>query len=248
MSPERTDQNSVYYYDGSSNELGTNEWTEGTEYILVHQVDESDSISGVSYYLYDTSRNLLASATGKSFSLGSPTNLDGIYIGDGSGYAVVDAYFRWLFLRKYADPEPTVSSFGSEEEENPIHLQIISTEPETKTILYEPNLNFKVNVSWDYATQTNCSLYLDGIINNTKVDCVKGMNTIEPLNYSYTIYDWFIKCKSIYNEFSQEKQSSIKTIAIAEAKGGGEKYYNPFNQTTRSRRLILYPIRQIVYS
>ncbi len=156
-----------------------------------------------------------------------------------------DLWMDTIRIRKYADPEPTIS-FGGEE--SPINLQITSTEPENKTILYEPNINFKVNVTWDNANQTNCSLYLNGVKNNTKTDCIKGINTIEPINYNYTIYNWFIKCKAVYNEFQQEKQSSTKIVAIAEAKGEGAKYYNPFNQTTKSRRLILYPIRSFVYS
>jgi len=160
------------------------------------------------------------------------------------GYTT-ENYPNKVLVKKYTDPEPTVS-FGSEEA--PINLQITSTEPEDKAILYEPNINFKVNVTWDNADQTNCSLYLNGVKNNTKTDCIKGINTIEPINYNYTIYNWFIKCKAVYNEFQQEKQSSTKIVAIAEAKGEGAKYYNPFNQTTKSRRLILYPIRSFIYS
>ena len=150
----------------------------------------------------------------------------------------------WVFVRKYNYPDPTIN-FRSEQ--TSINLQIISTTPENKTILY-PNFTFKVNVTWDNADQTNCSLYLDGIKDTTKTNCTKGINSIKPTNYNHTIYNWFIKCKSAYGSSYDEKQSPSKIVALAEAKGEGVKYYNPFNQTTKSRRLILYPIRSFIYS
>lgn len=55
----------------------------GTEHILKIIVDESDSITGIDYYAYTTSRTLLGSALGKAFTYGSPTVADQIlYQGD----------------------------------------------------------------------------------------------------------------------------------------------------------------------
>ncbi|MHA2067106.1 MAG: DUF2341 domain-containing protein, partial [Candidatus Thorarchaeota archaeon] len=106
LSPETGAQSSWFYWDGSASVSGGT-WTEGDEHIVEVTVDESDSTTGCDYYVYDTSRNLLASALGEDFRLGSATDCDGIAIGDMSTAREVDAYFRWIAFRKNIDTEPT---------------------------------------------------------------------------------------------------------------------------------------------
>jgi len=115
MTPFSNVQNKWYYYDGSANEGG--DWVEGNEFIFTVAIDESDSTTGIDYRRYDTSWNLLDSILNERFAYGSPIECDGIILGDASGTAVIDAYFRWIIWRKYIDTEPTVSNWGNEEEE-----------------------------------------------------------------------------------------------------------------------------------
>jgi len=114
ISPHWLAQNKCGYYDGAEHEIGTDLWAEGTEYIFIHRVDEGNSSTGVDFYVCDTSRTLLGSAEDVGFAVGAPTDMDGIGIGDGAASATCDAYFRWIFLRNYASPEPT-TSIGTED-------------------------------------------------------------------------------------------------------------------------------------
>jgi len=89
-------------------------YTEGTEYIMQHKIDEGDSSTGVDYRLYDVNRVLQSSATGKAFVSGSPTNLDNLYLGTAGSSEPIDLYCKWIIFRKYASPEPN-SLLGAEE-------------------------------------------------------------------------------------------------------------------------------------
>ena len=113
MAPYVNIQDEWYYYDGATQAGGA--WIEGTEFIFTVQIDEGDSVNGVDIRRYDTSWTLLDSKLSENFALGSPADCDGIYIGDGSGAANIDAYFRWMAFRKCVDVEPEVISWGEEE-------------------------------------------------------------------------------------------------------------------------------------
>jgi hypothetical protein len=111
ISPHWAFQNKCGYYDGAEHEIGTNLWAEGTEYIFIHRVDESNSSTGVDFYVCNTSRTILGSAGNIGFAAGAPTDMDGIAIGDAANNATCDVYFRWIFLRNYT----TVTVIGTEE-------------------------------------------------------------------------------------------------------------------------------------
>ena len=176
----------------------------------------------------------------------TPEEISDLY--NNYGYTTTN-YFGRVLVRKKVNPEPSVSKLGNEEK--PIKLQIVSTEPENKTILYEPTLNFKVNVTWDNADETNCSLYLNGVKKNTEVNCTKGINTIKPTNYDYIIYNWFIKCNSIYGASREENQSSTKIVAIAESAEGLKVTLNKiYNQTietyNQTKKIYTFNVNNIM--
>jgi len=114
VAPHRDYQANWRYWEAGSEYTGGS-WTEGTEFIVEIHVDESDSASGIDYYRRDVDRNLLDSAENKGFAVGSPVETDGIFIGDGTPGGYCDAYFRWIAIRKYVDPEPSHGSWGAEE-------------------------------------------------------------------------------------------------------------------------------------
>ena len=166
------------------------------------------------------------------------------------GTASGTTLFRHFEARKYASPEPTVSNIGSEENNHiKPNLNIQNIYPQNIAIIYEPNVYHTYNISWDNSTQTNCSLYLNEIKNTTQISITQGLHNIAPTNYSHTIYNWYINCTAISSDNATEtKQSQTQLVAYANQTGTNEKYLNPFNQTSQSNRLILYSIRQIVYS
>ena len=92
-------------------------YIEGTEYIFKNYVNDSDSSTGSNYYLMNTSRSVLSSATGKAVGWGTPTDTDGLLIGDSTSSGELDYYAKWIIFRKYASTEPTYS-FGAEETSN----------------------------------------------------------------------------------------------------------------------------------
>jgi len=105
--PKNGDQNNIYYLAGGSS-FSFASYTEGNVYILRHKVDESNSSSGIDYYIFDEHRNELGNATGKSFATGSPSATHYIYLGDMSSGGVIDTRIAWIIFRKYAYPEPTI--------------------------------------------------------------------------------------------------------------------------------------------
>jgi len=113
MTPYANIQTEWYYYDGATQAGGA--WTEGAEFIFTVQVDEGDDTTGIDYRRYNTAWALQDSVLGENFALGTPTDCDGINIGDQSGAGTIDAYFRWIAFRKCIDTEPEFDSFGAEE-------------------------------------------------------------------------------------------------------------------------------------
>ena len=103
--PYATAQDKWYY--GLSPSIEGDSWTEGTEYIIQHVVDETDAATGVDYYVKNTSRVTQSSATGKAHAIGSPTQFDRMYIGDISSSAGCDVYMRWVFVRHRCASEPS---------------------------------------------------------------------------------------------------------------------------------------------
>jgi len=102
-----------YLASGSESSFYTS-YSEGNIYYMKHIIDETDSSSGINYYVYDSNWNLLASATGKAFAYGSPSvHATNIVLGDGTSYGKIDARVKYIFFKKYADTEPSWSNFGS---------------------------------------------------------------------------------------------------------------------------------------
>jgi len=115
--PKYNSQAEWGYYLGAYNIIGA--FSEGTEYIYKIYNDDANAATGTNYYLLDLSRSVLSSATGKGVSTGTVTDTDGIYLGDGSGGGVSDAYYQWMIFRQYATTEPTHGAPGDEETDTP---------------------------------------------------------------------------------------------------------------------------------
>ncbi|RKX53792.1 MAG: hypothetical protein DRP50_05325 [Thermotoga sp.] len=85
-------------------------YNEGEVYITKHKVDETDTASGMAYYLYSENYTLLGSAIGKAKAYGSPSgNANYLYVGDGTRYGYVDLRMKYVFFKKYAATEPSIS-------------------------------------------------------------------------------------------------------------------------------------------
>ena len=136
MTPSSGYQNQWWYYDGTSKYGGG--WTEGTEFIFTTTIDESDSSTGVNHKRYDTSWGLQDSVVNENFALGSPTDCDGLYIGDASGSAVINAYYRWIVFRKWQASEPWLSTAlqGSEESSIVVNDGAQVLNPDDTNMLY----------------------------------------------------------------------------------------------------------------
>ena len=88
------------------------------------------------HYLYDTNRNILGSTIGTSYSAGGEVDpITSIQFASGSGTWSINTFMSWLFSRKYASPEPTISNIGTEETQtcntpsaNLIVLELISNQ------------------------------------------------------------------------------------------------------------------------
>ena len=112
LQPYFESQNKVQYYTGSWNDLYSS-FSMGTTYRFKIIVDDN-----VDFYLYDVDGNQLASALNKPYAYGSPSgNAKTLWIGDATGGTDKkgDIRIKFAFFRKYASPEPSFSSVGSEE-------------------------------------------------------------------------------------------------------------------------------------
>ena len=114
-------------------------------------------------------------------------------------------YVDYIIIRKQADPEPSVSSFGSEEEKFSITLN----SPSNQTITNDntPDFNFMVSGT---ETSYSCELF----INDTGYGTATANNntaTVITANQSLSdgTYDWYIKCSA-----GRPKQSEIREITI----------------------------------
>ncbi|WAE39593.1 MAG: hypothetical protein FHOMOCKG_00065 [Methanophagales virus GBV302] len=109
--PRSPSQNKVQYYTGSFNDLYSS-FSMGTTYRFKIIVDDN-----VDFYLYDVDGNQLASALNKPYAYGSPSgNAKTLWIGDATGGTDIkgDIRIKFAFFRKYASPEPSFGSVGSE--------------------------------------------------------------------------------------------------------------------------------------
>jgi len=113
LHPKSDAQTSVYYYEGAYRFL-YGSYVEGTEYIATHKVDEGDSSTGMDYGFYGTDWTQLAFDDDEADALGSPSDTDGLWIGDGTSAALCDARFLWIIFRPYADTDPSSSDWSGE--------------------------------------------------------------------------------------------------------------------------------------
>lgn len=113
LTPIAAQQDQWWYYDGTTKAGGA--WTEGTEFIFTITVDEGDNTNGIDYRRYDTSWVLQDEVLNENFAFGSPTDCDGIYLGDVTGAGTIDVYFRWIAFRKCIDSPPVFGSWGEHE-------------------------------------------------------------------------------------------------------------------------------------
>ena len=130
LHPQLSAQNEVQYYSGGTLYTLYSSFTFNTYYRVKYVISDT-----VSYYLYDDSGSLLASATDKAFAYNTPTgNIGSIAIGDVTkdSAIAVDAYISFIFARKFADPEPTTTIGNEETTETvtlePTLLEIFSTQ------------------------------------------------------------------------------------------------------------------------
>lgn len=76
----------------------------------ISRIDDIDS-SNHNYFLYDNSRNQLGSSTAQGVVLGTEVDpVTGITIGSGSGTWNINTYIPWIYIRKYTEVEPTVTT------------------------------------------------------------------------------------------------------------------------------------------
>lgn len=74
----------------------------------------NETASDIDYYFLDENDSEICSNLSRSYALGSPTDGDELYAGDGGGASTTETYVDYFRIRKYTEPEPT-SAFGSEE-------------------------------------------------------------------------------------------------------------------------------------
>jgi tRNA threonylcarbamoyladenosine modification (KEOPS) complex Pcc1 subunit len=106
-------------------------------YIVSLKMAAADNYS---YYLYDPSRTLLASASGvKSAGSGAadPDPATGIQLNTGSNWENADIYASWVLVRKYAASEPA-SAAGSEENNFSGDLSSLAVSAGTITPSFDP--------------------------------------------------------------------------------------------------------------
>jgi len=128
-----------------------------------------------------------------------------------SGTSGTWAYFDWVFVRKYADPEPSASSFGSEEsggEETSFSITLNSPPNQTTTDDSTPDFNFTVSGT---ESAYSCELF----INDTGYGTATANNntaTVITANQSLSdgTYDWYINCTA----GGVTNQSEVREITI----------------------------------
>jgi len=81
------------------------------------------STSTLDYQVYNPDRTLAGEITGANYR-GSPTRIDTLFTGS-SSKKNWQTHFHWLFIRKYASPEPSFSSVGSEEIEHLTCIDVV---------------------------------------------------------------------------------------------------------------------------
>ena len=122
----------------------------------------------------------------------------------------------WILVRKYADPEPTVSSFGSEESgggETTFSITLNSPPNQTTTDDSTPDFNFTVSGT---ESSYSCELF----INDTGYGTATANNntaTIITANQSLSdgTYEWYINCSanSVTNQ-SETREITIDTAPV----------------------------------
>jgi len=128
-----------------------------------------------------------------------------------SGTSGTWAYFDWVFVRKYADPEPTVSSFGSEETAL-VSFSITLNSPANGTATCDPTPDFSFTVSGNKPSYS-CELFINNIGYGTAT-ANNNTATIITANQSLSngTYYWYINCtaEGITNQ-SEARQITIDT-------------------------------------
>lgn len=124
-------QSAIRYYVGTYYTLDT--WTEGTESIIKHFVNEANSTTGIHLYSHNLTRNVQGQVVESAFAIGSPTDCDKIGIGDASGSANCSFWVKWLFIRNCVTQEPTWGEWGSRESEPPAPPE---PTPADETLIY----------------------------------------------------------------------------------------------------------------
>ena len=101
------------YMDGGFTDTATDMSASTWYFVNIHV----SSITSASYYFYSSSWGLLSSATDRTLD-GFDTSTTKAYIYAGTGYDgtyYTDAYFDNIYVTNYSSPEPTHTSWGSED-------------------------------------------------------------------------------------------------------------------------------------
>jgi len=135
----------------------------------IYKIYELKWVTGYVYgYVYNISANLELITSGSNTTYNNLATPFGFrdYAGSGSN---VSQWFDWVLVRKYADPEPTIS-FGSEEESETAPFSITLNFPPNQTTLYDPTPDFNFTVSGNESSYF-CELFINdtgyGFINET---------------------------------------------------------------------------------
>jgi len=107
----------VKEYDGSFHTIADS----FTEPVIL--VTKLISTSTLDYQVYNPDRTLAGEITGANYR-GSPTRIDTLWTGSSSSKNW-QTHFHWLFIRKYASPEPSFSNVGSEEIEHLTCIDVV---------------------------------------------------------------------------------------------------------------------------
>ena len=185
VEPHRIDQDNFdVTYNGSpvKHRIGVlNQWR---HYLL--KIDDSED----TYHVYID--NIENSSTSPTTFYQSPLgNLIRLNIVGGYDFSG-SFYLTSFFFATYTSPEPTVSSFGSEEESGPFSITLNS--PPNQITLYDPTPDFNFIVSGNESSYS-CELF----INDTGYGTATANNntaTIITANQSLSdgTYSWYINC------------------------------------------------------
>lgn len=173
--------------------------------LTVYVNDSSSEVSGATIFLYNT--------TALSVNQTNTTNSSGyamfnLSIGNYTVNVTKDGYYSSSNTINIT-ANATLNITLSEDSVNPI----VSLESPVANANQSSNLQtFSFNVSDDLASTLNCSLYIDGSLNQTNSSVLNSTSTSFQTSLSETNHTWMISCKDDQNnEHNASRSFTIDT-------------------------------------